>query len=58
MYYARQESNLKRTDQVTSVMMSHLTEQGYNFSSYRLVYPIPQREIDVSYGILTQNKGY
>lgn len=46
--------DLLRTGRAIDVMANH----GINVSQHRLLYPIPQREIDVSNGKLTQNSGY
>lgn len=50
--------DLLRTGQVDSVMTAHGQQEGFTYESYRQLYPIPQREIDVSDGVLTQNPGY
>jgi hypothetical protein len=50
--------DLLRTGQVDSVMTAHGQQEGFAYESYRQLYAIPQREIDVSGGALTQNPGY
>lgn len=34
------------------------TVDGFAYDAYQLILPIPQREIDASKGVLTQNEGY
>jgi len=41
-----------------SVMTAEGQRQGFTFESYRKLFAIPQTEIDVSHGKLTQNPGY
>lgn len=44
-----------------TLMNNFLTEAGYtniNVQPYRILYPIPQNEIDLGSGVLTQNPGY
>jgi len=50
--------DLLRTNEVDSVMKANGAQEGFTFESYRALYPIPQREIDVSNGKLKQNAGY
>lgn len=41
-----------------SVMTALGQQEGFTFQSFRKLFPIPQTEIDVSHGKLTQNPGY
>jgi hypothetical protein len=50
--------DLLRTGRVSTVMTAHGADEGFSFQDYRSIYAIPQREIDVSGGQLTQNTGY
>lgn len=50
--------DLIRTGKATSVLGAFATANGYNFSNTDLLLPIPQAEINVSGGVLTQNPGY
>lgn len=50
--------DLIRMGEATNVLSAFATENGYSFSSTDLLLPIPQREIGLSKGILTQNPGY
>lgn len=50
--------DLLRTGRALDVMNAQGADQGFTVPSYRLLYPIPQREIDVSNGLLKQNPGY
>lgn len=48
--------DLVRTGQVVPVMTAHRTSPA--FAAHQALYPIPQNEIDVTNGRLTQNQGY
>ena len=53
--------DLLRTGRASAVMNAHFQAIGrpnVNVPTYRLLYPIPQREIDLSNGVITQNQGY
>ena len=50
--------DLVRTGQAISVLTEFADSEGYIFNSTDLLLPIPQREINVSGGYLTQNPGY
>ncbi|AEV33183.1 RagB/SusD family nutrient uptake outer membrane protein [Owenweeksia hongkongensis] len=50
--------DLLRTGRAFDVMNAQGATEGFSVPTYRLLYPIPQREIDVSNGLLTQNSGY
>lgn len=50
--------DLVRTGQAQTVLSNFAASQGYNFSSTDLLLPLPQGEINVSGGLLTQNPGY
>ncbi len=51
--------DLKRFGEFESVLSAHASEMGYawDLNNARLL-PIPQREINLSGGLLTQNQGY
>ena len=50
--------DLIRTGTVDAVMTAHASVEGFNYESKRNLFPIPQREIDVSNGFLTQNPNF
>jgi hypothetical protein len=50
--------DLIRMGVAESVLGTFATDNGIVFSSSDLLLPIPQREIGVSFGKLTQNPGY
>jgi hypothetical protein len=53
--------DLLRTGRAQAAMNAHFQAIGrtnLTVPTYRLLYPIPQREIDLSKGIITQNPGY
>lgn len=51
--------DLIRFGQAETVLGAFATANGFNFSAIPdLLLPIPQREIGVSFGLLTQNPGY
>ncbi|MDW7691841.1 RagB/SusD family nutrient uptake outer membrane protein [Flammeovirgaceae bacterium SG7u.111] len=50
--------DLVRFGEAESVMSAFAAQEGFTFSPTKLLLPIPQREIDVSFGVLTQNPGY
>ena len=50
--------DLVRFGVAESVLSAFAVSEGYNFAATDLLLPIPQREIDTSFGILTQNPGY
>lgn len=50
--------DLIRMGEAVNVLSEFATENGYSFSSTDLLLPIPQREIGLSKGVLTQNPGY
>jgi hypothetical protein len=50
--------DLIRFGEAQSVLSAFSTVNGYSFSASDLLLPIPQREINLSNGLLTQNPGY
>lgn len=50
--------DLIRTGRALEVMQAHGAQEGFQVQSFRLLFPIPQREIDTSGEIITQNPGY
>ena len=50
--------DLIRFGEAMNVLSDHSTEIGGSFSSSDLLLPIPQREINLSNGQLSQNPGY
>ena len=50
--------DLVRMGAAIEVLSEYSTNNGYNFSGTDLILPIPQREINLSNGVLTQNPGY
>lgn len=50
--------DLQRFGLAAQVLQDHATEMGYTFSTTDLLLPIPQSEINLSNGLLTQNPGY
>lgn len=50
--------DLVRFDQAQTVLTAFAESEGYIFNSTDLILPIPQSEINVSAGLLTQNPGY
>ena len=50
--------DLIRMGAAIDVLTSFSAENGYSFSGTDLLLPIPQREIGLSNGLLTQNPGY
>ncbi|MCL5247700.1 RagB/SusD family nutrient uptake outer membrane protein [Cellulophaga sp. 20_2_10] len=50
--------DLIRMGEAVNVLSEFATTNGYSFSSTDLLLPIPQREIGLSKGVLTQNPGY
>ena len=51
-------NDLVRTGKAQTVLGAFATAEGYNFSATDLLLPIPQNEINISGGALTQNAGY
>jgi hypothetical protein len=50
--------DLVRFGVAQEVLSAYSTDNSYSFSSTDLLLPIPQREINISNGLLTQNPGY
>ncbi len=50
--------DLQRFGLAAEVLANHAEEEGYTFSTTDLLLPIPQSEINLSNGLLTQNPGY
>ncbi|MGR3811170.1 RagB/SusD family nutrient uptake outer membrane protein [Jiulongibacter sp. NS-SX5] len=50
--------DLIRFNEAENVLSSFAAANGHSFSSSDLLLPIPQREINLSQGLLTQNAGY
>ncbi len=50
--------DLVRFNEAENVLSKYSSDNGYSFSSTALLLPIPQREINLSKGLLTQNPGY
>ncbi|MQP24423.1 RagB/SusD family nutrient uptake outer membrane protein [Flavobacterium sp. LMO8] len=50
--------DLVRFGVAQSTLSSFSTDNGYSFTATDLLLPIPQREINLSNGLLTQNPGY
>lgn len=50
--------DLQRFGIAAQVLADHAAEEGYTFSTTDLLLPIPQSEINLSNGLLTQNPGY
>lgn len=50
--------DLQRFGLAAQVLADHAIEMGYTFSTTDLLLPIPQSEINLSNGLLTQNPGY
>jgi len=50
--------DLKRFGAAIDVLTEYSNNNGYGFSPSDLLLPIPQREINLSNGVLTQNPGY
>ncbi|OHX64087.1 RagB/SusD family nutrient uptake outer membrane protein [Flammeovirga pacifica] len=50
--------DLVRLGVAEEVMADFAEDNGFPFNATKLLLPIPQREIDTSYGLLTQNPGY
>ncbi|QHI35662.1 hypothetical protein IMCC3317_10080 [Kordia antarctica] len=50
--------DLIRFNEAQNVLSTFSTVNGYNYTATDLLLPIPQREINLSNGLLTQNPGY
>jgi len=50
--------DLKRFGVAQAVLSEYSTNNGYSFDASDLLLPIPQREINLSNGLLSQNPGY
>ena len=50
--------DLLRFGVAEAVLSAHAVEMGYVFDARKLLLPIPQRERNISGGLLTQNPGY
>jgi len=50
--------DLIRFNAAQEVLSAFSTANGYSFNSTDILLPIPQREINLSQGVLTQNPGY
>lgn len=50
--------DLVRFNEAENVLSKYSADNGYSFSTTDLLLPIPQREINLSKGALTQNPGY
>ena len=50
--------DLQRFGIAAEVLQNHADEMGYTFSTTDLLLPIPQSEINLSKGLLSQNPGY
>ncbi len=50
--------DLIRFGEAITVLGNFATDNGFSFSETDLLLPIPQREINLSQGLLTQNSGY
>ncbi len=50
--------DLVRFGEAQNVLSAFSTANGYNYTATDLLLPIPQREINLSNGVLTQNPGY
>ena len=50
--------DLIRFNEAINVLSAFSDANGYNFTGTDLLLPIPQREINLSNGVLTQNPGY
>lgn len=50
--------DLIRLNEAQTVLSNFSAENGYSFNASDLLLPIPQREINLSNGALTQNPGY
>ncbi|MBB6459704.1 RagB/SusD family nutrient uptake outer membrane protein [Flammeovirga kamogawensis] len=50
--------DLVRSGDAEKVMGDFASANGFTFNGTKLLLPIPQREIDTSFGVLTQNPGY
>ncbi|WNJ18677.1 RagB/SusD family nutrient uptake outer membrane protein [Pontibacter sp. G13] len=50
--------DLVRMGVAVEVLTAFAQEEGYSFESTDLILPIPQAELNVSQGLLTQNPGY
>ncbi|MDT0558944.1 RagB/SusD family nutrient uptake outer membrane protein [Ichthyenterobacterium sp. W332] len=50
--------DLLRFGEATNVLSALSAANGYTFSATDLLLPIPQREINLSNGVMTQNPGY
>ncbi|AWV98392.1 RagB/SusD family nutrient uptake outer membrane protein [Arcticibacterium luteifluviistationis] len=50
--------DLVRFNEAESVLTKYSADNGYSFSATDLLLPIPQREINLSQGVLSQNPGY
>ncbi|MBB3699871.1 RagB/SusD family nutrient uptake outer membrane protein [Flammeovirga yaeyamensis] len=50
--------DLVRFGEAEEVMGNFAENNGFPFNATKLLLPIPQREIDTSYGLLSQNPGY
>lgn len=50
--------DLERTGDLEATITNFMKDQGLNFDKRHLLLPIPQRELDTSKGMLTQNPGY
>ncbi|AZQ62763.1 RagB/SusD family nutrient uptake outer membrane protein [Flammeovirga pectinis] len=50
--------DLVRSGEAERVMGDFASANGFTFNGTKLLLPIPQREIDTSFGILKQNPGY
>ncbi|MBC8753389.1 RagB/SusD family nutrient uptake outer membrane protein [Kordia sp. YSTF-M3] len=50
--------DLIRFNEAQNVLSTFSTTNGYNYTATDLLLPIPQREINLSNGVLTQNPGY
>lgn len=50
--------DLKRFGVAEEVLSAFAADNGFEFNPNKLILPIPQRALDVSFGKLTQNPGY
>ena len=50
--------DLVRFNEAQNVLSAYSTANSYQFTATDLLLPIPQREINISGGVLTQNPGY
>ena len=58
VYISVAKSSLVTVSNLASTLSAYSAANGYSFNATDILLPIPQREINLSNGQLTQNPGY